>query len=227
MDDWRKYEVDLTPLPVIRQRLVMMRDEEGYEPETILDPCAGYGAFGEVCREVWPGVMVFGHELRSTAVTYLDANGHYTGGVVCGDFVASVHAGRFDLCVGNPPYTLCEQFVRAGIQRAARVELLMPSAFGDSKAGAELFLDHEPGTQYRVPGRVRFRSGLNPDTGKPWTADMRGVSWWGWDIDRIIDRIIPHGWHAQNMPILPAADRRWDVVPGLTQEQSDEVMGNA
>lgn len=222
MDDWRKYEVDLTPLPVIRQRLVMMRDEEGYEPKTILDPCAGYGAFGKVCAEVWPKARICAFEIRQEAVPFLRVNGYYNN-VSCRDFVAHEYAGYFDLCVGNPPYTLCEQFTRAGILGARRVELLMPSAFGDSRAGSDLFLDHKPDTQHRVPGRVRFRAGLNPATRKPWTADMRGVSWWGW----YVDTPYADGWRGQNMPYLPAADRRWDVVPGLTQEQSDEVLGNA
>jgi hypothetical protein len=89
----------------------------GYTPETILDPGAGTGVWGQVARERWPHAWIEGVEVRSTP--HPDAYDVW----FIGDLARYTHPPMIDLVIGNPPYKLAEQFVRRSL------DLLLPSGY--------------------------------------------------------------------------------------------------
>lgn len=75
-------------------------------PQRILDTGAGLGVWGFACRLQWPNAHITGVELRDVAPTRsYDRYYHH-------DFLTSTLHHSHDLIVGNPPYSLAEQFVR-------------------------------------------------------------------------------------------------------------------
>lgn len=220
----REYEADRTPTPVVRQYLEIYKaelDQVDCEPERILDPAAGSGVFGMVCRQLWPNATIVAIEPREEEAANLRR--WYDEVNVCRfeQWFSHKRVRSVDLVTTNPPFTLWRQYVEMGVEtlrHGGDVIYLLPSALGHAQGASKVFRHAVPTHQGRVVGRINFRGpGVNPETKKKWTSDERDVSWWRWgDVSSRTG-----GWHAINLPILPAADRRWTVPPGTEDENGE------
>lgn len=78
----------------------------GIAPTRILVPGAGEGAFLRASAAAWPGAQILG----------LDIDPKLAGIVQC-DFLKIVNPSpTYSLAVGNPPFDLAEEFVRAAME---------------------------------------------------------------------------------------------------------------
>jgi hypothetical protein len=100
-------------------------------PERVLEPSAGEGVFMDAAARRWPTAAVIGIDLEPRAAS-----------VRQGDFLAQLPMPwwRFSLVLGNPPYTLAEDFVHVGLRDAANlgyVAYLLRLSFLGSQRRAE------------------------------------------------------------------------------------------
>ncbi len=77
-------------------------------PARILEPSAGRGAFMVAAREAWPAAKQVGIELDEALAPTLRANVRESDSLFWGSFFAPAVSdlGRFDLVIGNPPYSV-------------------------------------------------------------------------------------------------------------------------
>lgn len=91
---------------------LLYRVFKGREPETILDPSAGDGGFGQAAKLVYPRARLVGIDIRNIPKPF-GYDEWYSGE----DFMAWSMAqwGRkFDVIVTNPPYFIAEHFIQRG-----------------------------------------------------------------------------------------------------------------
>jgi hypothetical protein len=214
----RAHEMDLTPAPLVRQMLESLApwcNSEGLgsdgHPIHVEDPCAGAGVFGQELRRTWPHAHTRGIELREEEREGLESN--YDECAI-GSFLDCA-SDRVDVVVTNPAFSLAEQIVRHYIDRLTPSGVICILQLGDfgqrSKAGAKLFADFPPRMQLRIMGSVKFRNGVNPETGKVYTSDLRSYSWWVFGAQSQRQN---RCWGGRNLDRLPACDRRWEARPG-------------
>lgn len=92
-----------TPYPYVAASLRTLQLTK--PPQRILDPGAGFGVWGFGCRLAWSTAHITGVELRKVMpVRTYDA--WYRE-----DFLVNTYQ-PYDLIVGNPPYSLAEEFIR-------------------------------------------------------------------------------------------------------------------
>jgi len=138
-----------------------------FSVERILEPSAGTGSFVAAARQVWPTAKIAAidlHERHEEAclaafATRFDAL----------DFLQLRGSAlvRADLVLGNPPYSLAEEFVRhalSGIEVGATVAFLLRLSFLGSK-GRLLGLFKEHPLRYLIPvaGRPSFTPNRKTD----------------------------------------------------------------
>lgn len=221
-DRARANEMDCTPIPLIRQILPQLQETIGRAPQVLLDTHAGAGAFGMVCGEIWPKCVRFGIEIREEEEANLRNN--YERHSI-DDFTKVLETPRrlcglreVDLVITNPAfsdaYDLVEKLMQSKVMNpGAHIVLLQLNEFGQrSERGADVFSKFPPWAQARIPGSIKFRTGINPANGKKWAADLRSYSWWIWKAG--VNRDEERGWAARNLPRLPAEDRQWKIRPG-------------
>lgn len=175
------FQVNRTPLPLIRQLYCFLRDDLGLRPNYILDPCAGDGRFQQVALEpaFFPDACTVGVEPRVEEVSPFPvgpASKHLWHQQTFE--AAQEHLGWFDLAAGNPPF-MCltpkdgKSWVPQLLKFAKVVVLLGQDDLGQrSVAGAELFNEYPPTYQLRIRGAIAFREDGH--------TDARDYSWWIW-----------------------------------------------
>lgn len=248
----REHEADFTPLGVVRQFLPWLDDHArgGFQLDrvrTFLDLTAGAGAYGQVARELLPNVeQLVAIECRPEELPHLER--HYTE-VVIDDVLATLRrfAGegrRFDLIATNPPFTLLADLVPLAfelLERGARLDqrnghlallcrtqVFQGERYWTAPDGSPGFLRRWcPYAQVRVGGRVKFRSGANPKTGKPYGADSCDYSHLVWDrwglewlhgqLEHDDEAANTPQWETHQLPPLPAEDRAWTIRPGTEE----------
>lgn len=217
----RLLNVDRTPIPVVRQ---ILRHFAGFHclrspGSGILDLGCGEGAWSMVAREIWPRARIVGIEVRPEAARHAE---RHCDRVIIGDF-RSIEAGdatrgRFDLVIGNPPFaefidgrrvSLFPDLIRFGLAAIAPASdgAMVLLGLGDlgqrGAAGRAVFAETPPAEQWRIAGSLAFRGDGQ--------GDLRCYSAWVWRVGK--------GrwpwWRTLDLPPLPAADRRWSVVPGM------------
>jgi spermidine synthase len=152
-----------TPGPLVRL-IVDRLARDNPRPSTILEPSCGSGRFMRACRQVWPDAQVTGVEINPDHVQ------------ACRDRGLRVHRadmlavdrerlGRFDLIVGNPPYSLAEPFIRR--LRACMnpdgwlVFLLRLNFLGGQRRYGRLWAKWPATRVYCLPHRPSFKTGEN------------------------------------------------------------------
>lgn len=110
-------ESDFYPTPIELARVALEKFPENEKPLFILDPGAGDGIWGKVCKDVFSDHLLYGVDIRELShpcqydiwvnKDYLDY-----------DFPL-----KFNLVIGNPPYSLAEEFIRKSF------ELLTPDGY--------------------------------------------------------------------------------------------------
>lgn len=96
-----------TPMGLARKQVARLWPWMGPRMNDVLDPGAGRGVYGKAIKDVWPDAELFGVELDRKMEPCPAYDYWYTE-----DFLAWQPDRKFNLVVGNPPYSLAEEFVR-------------------------------------------------------------------------------------------------------------------
>lgn len=110
-------DVYLTPRGMAKATLDLL--PERFIPKNILDPGMGTGIWGEACYNKW-NVKSVGVEIRSKENTNAKYSNAYRDTYYEDDFThyTSLYPkdwqviGKYDLVIGNPPFSLAEDFIR-------------------------------------------------------------------------------------------------------------------
>ncbi len=205
------FQVNRTPVPLIRQLYTFLRDEMSLRPTYILDPSAGDGRFQKVALEekFWPDARTVGVEPR------LEEEPGFPVGPASKHLwhqqtfeQAIEHLGWFDLAATNPPFVNLApkdgtSWIPQLLQIASVVVVLAQNDLGQrSVAGAELFTEYPPTYQLRIRGSIGFRE----DGG----TDMRDYSWFIWVKGAPRLGIIGNRpqWICVDLPRLPTTERK-------------------
>lgn len=147
------------------------------KPRSMLDPAAGGGVWGKVARERWPDALIIGNEIDRD----LPKHPAYSQWVRS-DFLGTNYRERFDLIVGNVPYSegAAERFVRRSLPLLSfggRLIFLLRLTFLEGKARATGLFQEYPLQRVHVLGRVNF---LNCGSSSPYA--QAAFCWQqGWD----------------------------------------------
>lgn len=234
---WAEHSADFTPRPVIRQggraavEILQIASASVPRPRTIWDPCAGAGAFAAELRNLpaFAGARWVATEMRPEEEPHLRR--HYDE-VIIGDAceVTRLQIGApIDLTITNPAWsTTWPKVLRHAVELGSRhVVFLGPISWGSSNEAAEaldVLRDIRPTALARIPGRIRFRTGINPRTNARYSADNRKCGWWMFDVlsppplvqiaaEDGSSQLCPR-WDDIVLPELPKGDREWSVRPG-------------
>jgi hypothetical protein len=125
-------------------------------PLRILDPCAARGELIVTTRHFFPTALfgacdinpAFGDDLRALT----------EGATVVGDFLEKttvLQALQFDIVLTNPPYALAEDFIRASLEVAPVVAMLLRINFLASRKRRNWLRELRPGV-FVLPNRPSF-----------------------------------------------------------------------
>lgn len=152
-----------TPGPLVRL-IVDQLARDGVHPARVLEPSCGSGRFMRASQRAWPDAKVMGIEINEDHVQTARSHGLR---VMCADMltVDRDRMGHFDLIVGNPPFSLAEQFVRRlrPLMRAGGTLafLLRLNFLGGQKRYGSLWTKWPPAQVYGLPCRPAFKVGIN------------------------------------------------------------------
>jgi hypothetical protein len=144
------------------------------QPETILEPSAGHGAIIRVLRDnAWNTIArprIVAVEIRPEARMHLAAAGADVH--CCEDFLTWEPGTplKYDLLIGNPPFSLAFEFCQRAIGMAHTVALLLRLNFLGSQKRAAWMRAHTPSV-FVLPRRPSF-------TGKG--TDATEYAWFVW-----------------------------------------------
>lgn len=164
-----------TPLWLARQCCEIVIPEV-CEPGLILEPSAGQGVFLGCVREAYPDAVLYGLDR--------EPSDQWPCGGIRGDYLAphSVEAlmtladrhgaDRWDLVIGNPPYSFALEFIRQSLALADNVIFLLRQGFLSSARRHDFFREHCPSHVFIVPHRPSFTGDNRTDS-----ADYCVVAW--------------------------------------------------
>lgn len=225
----RSFNVDRTPLPVIRQGVPWaLRHHQWSAPKrpVILDCAAGEGAFHVVLKELYPDSHRVAVEPREECEKHLRRHAHQ---VHVGSFLDAANQPlgclpQADIIAANPPFSdadgkplwmhfwrACASLLRPG---GVLVFLGLNDVGQRGQSDHATFAELWPTAQARIAGPIKFRGvGKGPD-GKVRGADMRCYSWWVLGGRGLHSRGPEVAWYTANLPWLPTKDREWRTIPG-------------
>lgn len=151
----------------------------------ILDPGAGSGVWGAIASNRLLKTDVWGVELRN-----LEQPAEFDSWIACRDFLdwTPLYNTRFDLVIGNPPYSLAEEFIRHSFDLLApggQIVFLLRLAFLEGQARAKgLWTEHPPERVLVLPKRPSFSGNGKTDAiayaAFYWRDGFRGSPALGW-----------------------------------------------
>lgn len=125
------------------------------DPEIVVEPSVGGGAFARAVRARWPATYLVGVDVDSDAPGFAEVDVRSVG-----DWLARASAFRgegVDLAVGNPPYCEAEAHVRAALEAVPRVAFLLRLGFLAGKdRGRGFWREHPPSVVHVVSRRPSF-----------------------------------------------------------------------
>ena len=173
-----------TPAPMVRQMIkhVLPIVRPG-TPKTILEPSAGQGAIVRAMREHFPDAEITANDVdKSLEWPEADRSFHM-------DFAqfADIQSRKsFDLCVGNPPFTLAQAHIMLGRGLARALIFLVRQGFQNSAARARWFRINPPSHTFVIPNRPKFdvpeaylEQYPEEEFGK-WSTDSADYVWMAW-----------------------------------------------
>lgn len=147
------------------------------EPHLILEPSAGQGVFLECLREAYPSAALYGLDVDPGQYEWPceGLRGDFLGpdSVEALSALAQRHGvDRFDLIIGNPPYTFALEFIERSLALADNVVFLLRQGFLSSARRHGFFQEHCPSHVFIVPHRPSFTGDNRTDS-----ADYCVVAW--------------------------------------------------
>ena len=157
----KRFKNDLYPTPVDFCRASVAMLPNGHTKA--LDPGAGLGAWGKALREK------FGNSLNLTGVdidTKLEKSKYYDNWVRA-DYLKVKTDEKFDLIIGNPPYSHAEEFVRRSfdlLDKTGTIMFLLRLAFLESQErGNGLWKTNKPTIVFVSSKRLSFTGNRKSD----------------------------------------------------------------
>lgn len=139
-------------------------------PGRILDPCAAQGELLAVTKEFFPSALYAACDINGAFAPALSEA--TAGAFVTGDFLQSIDVlrrGQFDFIITNPPYNQAEEFIKASLQVAPVVAMLLRINFLASQRRRNFLAEAKPGV-YVLPNRPSF------------TGDGGDMTEYGWFV---------------------------------------------
>jgi len=127
---------------------------QNFTYRTILDPGCGIGVWGKAASELWPNAYLEGVDIRG--VLDEEAQNTYDNFVFCDFKIYPGWLGSYELIMGNPPFSLAEDFVRKGWELLAErgvMLYLLRLAFLEGQDRAENLWKELPPSSVQVLGR--------------------------------------------------------------------------
>lgn len=228
-----EHDADFTPPDVCRLGCLALRQIAGLRPGRILGPCAGAGPWLVAAREFWPDAELAAMDIRAEELPHLE---HHVGAanVRIGDFMSTEPPGKApDLVLENLPFRSALPVMERGLEVLApqgHAAWFVRMTLGDADAVNAFFERHPFAWQFEFVDRFKFRVGINPETGKPWSVDNVGYKLIVFERDRK-----PYTYLGRRLPSLPPASRRWrktlstglDIRPGTEYLHGADVEAPA
>jgi len=124
-------------------------------PNSVLEPGAGKGAFVRQLRQSYPHVSI-------TAVDIEPYDWPEANQSIHDDFMTT-QLGRYDLAIGNPPFSLAMPFINRCLGCSRTTVLLLRQGFLSSAKRNRFFRMHAPSDVFIMPNRPCF-DGQNTDS---------------------------------------------------------------
>ena len=154
----REYDFYPTPYGLAETSLVNLIGEWATTPRIVLDAGAGDGVWGKAYRKLFGNrTFIDGIDIRGILPKPPEYNSYYKQ-----DFLEFYPDAPYDLIMGNPPYSLMEEFVRHSMEIVkelgyvfflGRLEFL-----ASKKRGFGLFAEYPPIVIYVLSRRPSFFS---------------------------------------------------------------------
>lgn len=164
------YDFYATPLDVVEKLLAV---EDISSAKTILEPSAGKGNICQVIRENGGGnIKLDAVEIRSEEEEVLK---QYCDDVIMGDFLTIDIDKKYDLIIGNPPFSHAMQFIQKSmdlLEEDGKLIFLLRTAFLESKSRYQFWQDNPLSNLFVLAKRPSF-DGIS--------TDSTSYSWFIWD----------------------------------------------
>ncbi len=148
----KEYDFYSTPLEFCKAAVNIIND---FNPTFICDPGAGNGVWGKILKEKFPNSMLNGVEIQPFDKPIWYDNWYL------GDYLKyEPFTYKYDLIIGNPPYSLAEEFIRHSfniLSDNGYIVFLLRLSFLESKKRARsLFKEFPPLNVYISVSRISF-----------------------------------------------------------------------
>lgn len=150
----------------------------------LLEPAVGAG---DIVGAVDEWLAAHDCPAGSWATVDLDAayRPTFVGDYVRGAMPPELRGARFDACIGNPPFSDADAFVREALRQCDRVLLLLRLNWLSGGLRSRWLREHTPDTVLVLPNRPDFTGG---------GGDATDYAWMGWGFGlglRILDTTPP------------------------------------
>jgi hypothetical protein len=139
-------------------------------PAFVLEPSVGGGAFVRAVRKRWgDGPHIDGIDIDPTADGLRLCDASIVGPAQ--DLAGADPTMKYDLIIGNPPFSEALEHVSRFVKRCPRVVMILPLAYLGVQEWDELLTTRPPSRIYRIVGR-------------PWPDRIRETAVYEWNRDR-------------------------------------------
>lgn len=150
--------------------------------DVILEPSAGNGIIIKALRAAgYAGNTIHAIEIREEEKSNLES---VADSVKIGDFLDADPGVKYDVIIGNPPFSLAQEFIDKSLsllKPGGRLIFLLRTNFLESQKRFEWWQDKTPTRLFVLSKRPSF-------TGKG--TDATSYSWFVWEKSRYVDRFV-------------------------------------
>lgn len=165
-------------------------------PKTILEPGAGGGAFVMSLRETYPDAIIHANDIDPTAGPWKGAEESLHDDFLKWGVTPLDSGARYDLAVGNPPFTYAMEFVKKALDTANVVVYILRQGFMSSDKRCAFLRDEFPPSYVHI---VPHRPSFTADGG----TDSADYAWITWQRKRSLGKTIIR-W----LPSVPLEERK-------------------
>ena len=164
-----KFDRYYTPKWVVQQCLDHVIPVVSPDPEAILEPGAGGGAFVNGCRDRYPDATIHAFDLDPSSgpwpkadTSLMELDFTKKNGVL--RVARESPSDGYDLVVGNPPFTYAEDFIESGMKLGLSLVFLLRQGFLSSEKRHPFFEANPPSHVFTLCNRPKFIIGSGGDS---------------------------------------------------------------